>query len=325
MSRVAFIFRTDVHLTDKTPASWKGDYPAEIWSNLEQIGALANEHKVDAVLDGGDYFHIKTPSKNPHALNIRTGLIHGQYGCPVYCVEGNHDITYNNLDSIEKQPLGVLYVFNAFRRLREEVFQDEGFQVRVVGVPYSLKRTVDELRAVQKQPGDDFLVAVVHALAGEAPPPNVEGFFKEPVFKYADLITPDGPDVWAFGHWHQDQGVSHIGGKHFVNQGAVSRGALIHENIKRTPQVALLEFKPEGINIETFPLDVLPPEEVFDFEKKERMEGESRSIEGFIERLQEDASFDPTATIEDNVKSLDFAAEVREMALVYLKRARGED
>ncbi len=70
---------------------------------------------------------------------------------------------------------------------------------------------------------------------------------------------------------------------------------------------------------------MLPPEEVFDFEKKERVESESRSIDGFIERLEEDAAFDPAATVEDNISSLDFAAEVRDTALDYLRRARGED
>jgi DNA repair exonuclease SbcCD nuclease subunit len=324
MSRIAFIYRTDVHASDKSPASWKGDYPAEIWSNLEQIGQMANEHKVAAVLDGGDYFHIKSASRNSHALMYRTGVIHSEYDCSVYCVEGNHDLAYNNLRSIDRQPLGVLYIFDVFRQLREEVFTDGDLQVRVIGVPYNLKRTLGDLLEIQKQPGDDFLVAVVHALAAESAPPSVEGFFKEPVFNYADLVTPNGPDVWAFGHWHHDQGVVCIDGKYFVNQGAISRGALIHENVKRVPQVALLEFESSEIHIKTLPLQVEPAEEVFDFEKKERIESENRSIDTFIEKLQEDATFDPSATIEANIQSLDFAEEVRELALVYLERARGE-
>ena len=54
MPRVAFIYRTDTHTCDRSPISWKGDYPAEIWSNLEQVGQLAKVHEVNAVLDGGD-------------------------------------------------------------------------------------------------------------------------------------------------------------------------------------------------------------------------------------------------------------------------------
>lgn len=322
--KIAFLFRTDVHVSDTSPASWKGDYPSEIWSDLEQIGEIAESCGATAVLDGGDYFHIKRASGNSHALMYRTAIIHSSsYLCPVYCVEGNHDLAYNNLNSVGRQPLGVLYASKVFRHLRDEVFTANGLRVRVVGVPYSLKRTSESLLAIQKQPGDDYLVAVVHALASESLS-SAEGFFKEPVFHYADLITPNGPDVWAFGHWHQDQGVVKIGRKYFVNQGAVSRGALVHENLSRTPQIALMEFASSGVTIKTIPLRVAPAEEVFDLVKKARIESEHRSIDKFVEKLGEDAAFDSTATIEANIQSLDFAADVRELALAYLEQARSE-
>jgi len=322
LPRIAFIYRTDVHASDMKPPSWKGDYQAEIWSSLEAIGQMAEEHEVTAVLDGGDFFHIKAPSRNSHALTRRTAAIHANYKCPIYLVVGNHDITYNDLSSLDRQPLGVMFASKVFYRLEEQVFKDGDLQVRVVGVPYSLHRTLDELLAIKKKPGDTFLVAVVHALATENPPAEVEGFFKEPVFRYSDLVTSDGPDLFCMGHWHQDQGIVNIKEKYFVNQGAVSRGALNHDNIKRIPQVALLEFDSSGIKVKTIPLEVAPAEEVFDFDRKERIESENRSIDKFIERLQEDATFDPTATIEKNIQALDFVAEVRDMALAYLERAR---
>ncbi len=322
MPRISFVFRTDTHVADRSPASWKADYPAEIWSNLEQIGRLAALHEVSAVLDGGDYFHVKAASRNSHAAVIRTAALHRTYPCPTYCVEGNHDLAYNNLESIDRQPLGVLYASGIFHHLREEVFTDGGLQVRVVGVPYSPHRKLEELLAIQKKSGDDFLVAIVHALAAEQPPQAVEDFFGESVFKYGDLVSANGPDVFAFGHWHRDQGVVEIAGRKFVNQGAVSRGALIHENIQRTPQVSLIAFDPAGISIQTIPLVVAPAEDVFDFERKERIESEGHSIDQFIFRLQQDAVFDPMATIESNIKALDFATEVRDLALTYLERAR---
>lgn len=322
MPRLSFIYRTDTHVSDKSPVSWKADYPAEIWSNLEQIGTLARVHGAAAVLDGGDFFHVKAASRNSHASVIKAAGLHKNYPCPTYCVEGNHDLAYNDLDSIEKQPLGVLYAAGVFNHLREVVFEDGGVRVRVVGVPYSVRRTLDDLRAIQKKPGDDFLIAVVHALASANPPSQVEDFFGEPVFRYGDLITEDGPDAWLFGHWHRDQGIVEIKGKHFINQGAVSRGALIHENVNRTPQVSLLEFERSGPAFRTLQLVVAPAADVFDFERKERIETETQSIDEFVAKLQEDAVFDSTATIESNVQSLDFAMNVRERALAYLARAR---
>lgn len=324
MPRLSFLYRTDVHVADRSPASWKGDYPSEVWSNLEQVGQLAKDREVNAVLDGGDYFHVKSASRNPHSLVYRTAKIHAAYGCPTFCVEGNHDLQYNNLDTIERQPLGVLYASGVFQHLRDQVFEDGGMRVRVVGVPYSPFRTQDELKAIQKQPGDDFLIVVAHALAGEAPPPMVQDFFNEPVFRYSDLITPDGADVWCFGHWHKDQGIVEIDGKRFVNQGALSRGALINENLTRTPKVAHFDISPAGITITPFKMQVAPAEEVFDIERKERHEREGRDIDQFVQRLQADAQFDPSLSIEANVQSLSFAADVKQTVLDYLDRARAE-
>lgn len=324
MPRLAFLYRTDVHVSDKSPASWKGDYPSEVWASLEQVGMLTKRHDIRAVLDGGDYFHVKAASRNPHALVRKTAEIHRKYGCPVYCVEGNHDLAYNNLDSIPKQPLGVLYAAGIFETLREVVFEDGPLRVRVVGVPYSPFRTLEELRGIQKKPGDDFLVAVVHQLAGENPSPTVEDFFGEPVFRYEDLVTPDGPDCWNFGHWHRDQGIVQVQGKTFVNQGALSRGALVRENLERTPKATLLEFTPSGLVTLSCPMDVSPPDQVFDLERKERQDREGKEIESFVATLQASVDYDPALSIEANLQSMSFARDVRDLALSYLERARAE-
>jgi DNA repair exonuclease SbcCD nuclease subunit len=315
-----FIFRTDVHAADRGPESWKGDYPAEIWSNLRQIGEMAREHQARAVLDGGDFFHLKAATRNSHSLVATVASLHAAYPCPVYCVEGNHDIAHNNLNTIEDQPLGVLYATGAFKHLREEVFEEPGVKVRIVGVPYSPFRKLEELRALRKQDGE-HLVAIVHALAGPDPPAHVEEFFGEPVFRYEDLVFQDGPDVWCFGHWHKDQGIVERDGRTFVNQGAVSRGALVRENLERTPKVALIEATPDGVSATSLPLEVLPAAEVFDLERKERRDAEEEVITKFVETLAS-SGVDPSADVDAQVATLDFAQEVRELGLRYLELAR---
>jgi DNA repair exonuclease SbcCD nuclease subunit len=324
MPRLSFIYRTDTHVCDRNPASWKGDYAAEIWDNLIQIGKYAKEYDADAVLDGGDYFHIKSASRNPHSLVVQSAKIHRGYRCPTLTVPGNHDISYNNLETLERQPLGVLLASEVFIQMTEHVFSDGQLQVRVVGMPYSPFRTLADLRAIKKKPGDTFLVAVVHALAGDSPPASVEDFFGEPVFDYADLVSEDGPDVWCFGHWHKDQGIVEIGTQQFVNLGAVSRGALVRENLHRTPKVAYIEADPSGIRVVPLPLIVAPAEDVFDLERKERQEKEDTNIDQFIGALQASTTFDATKSIEDNLAALDFATDVRDLAKDYLERARAE-
>lgn len=323
MGRVAFLFRTDTHVCDKSPVSWKGDYPAEIWSNLRQIGQIARDHGVRGVLDGGDFFHVKAASRTPHSLVRETSEIHRAYPCKTFSVEGNHDIQYNNLDTIEKQPLGVLYAAGVFEHLRETVFEDGNVRVRVVGVPYSPHRTLEELRAIRKKVGDTHLIVVVHQLAGKDPPDHVEDFFGEPVFRYSDLVVDDGPDVVCFGHWHRDQGIEVIEGRYFVNQGAVSRGALVRENLERNPKVAIIEATELGITVTPIPLVVAPPEDVFDLEAKAAQEVERQDLDNFISKLVTDTSFMSNDNIRESVGNLNFAHNVRDLALSYLERASG--
>jgi DNA repair exonuclease SbcCD nuclease subunit len=324
MPRLAFIYRTDTHTCDRSPASWRGDYPSEIWSNLEQIGKFAREHHATAVLDGGDFFHVKSASRNPHSLVVTANKIHAAYPCPTWLVPGNHDVKYNNMETIDEQPLGVMFSSGVFNQLREQVFQDGDLSVRVVGMPYSPFRTLADLQAIKKKPGDTYLIAIVHQLASNDPPKAVEDFFGEPVFRYSDLKSQDGPDVWCFGHWHKDQGIVDIGETQFVNLGAVSRGALIRENTTRTPKVAYIEATKDRLRVMQLPLMVAPAEDVFDFERKERQEKEETNIEQFVQVLQANAAFDPSQTIEHNLDQMNFAVEVRDLAREYLEKARGE-
>jgi len=320
---INFIFRTDVHAADKSPMSWKGDYPAEIWESLRQIGVLASQYSCAAVLDGGDFFHVKAPTKNSHALVAKTALLHAKdYHCPVYCIEGNHDIQANNLDTVQNQPLGVLYQTGVFQHLREEIFEEGGIKVRVVGLPFSDTRCLDDFRSIKKRDGE-YLVVIAHALASEDPPDHVEDFFGEPVFRYSDLVFDGCADVYCFGHWHRDQGITQIGSTSFVNQGSISRGSLVRENLTRVPKVALISCTVTGVVTTPILLKVLPAEEVFDIERKERLDKEAKTIETFVDRLEgvfseEIEEQDPAAILS----SLKFEPRIVKMSLEYLQKAR---
>jgi len=101
----------------------------------------------------------------------------------------------------------------------------------------------------------------------------------------------------------------------------VSRGSLVRENLERTPRISLVEFDGSDLRVTPIGLSVAPASEVFDLEKKALQERERHDIDQFIMRLISDGAVDPDATIEENVRGLDFADDVRSEALRYLELA----
>ena len=318
---INLVWRTDVHLSDRAPSSRTDDWADAVFDKLGQVRDLAREVNAAAIIDGGDFFHIKSPGRNSHALVNRTAEHHSTYPCPVYCTPGNHDAVYGDYSFLPQQPLGVLFSTGVFKRLYDEheaVFTQDGITVRVVGIPYH-GTTYDMERFTSIQKGDeDILVCVAHVLASHKGGTMFEG---EDIVKYADLVDT-APDVYLFGHWHKDQGVKEIGGKQFVNIGSLTRGSLSQDNMDRIPSAAVLRCTEQGVEIEVKPLNVRPAEEVFDVEGRARQVKRQVEMHSFVEAIRE--ALQPAEgeqTLADAVSGMDNVPhEVRERALAYLER-----
>lgn len=349
---INLVWRTDVHLSDRAPSSRTDDWADAVFDKLGQVRDLAREVNAAAIIDGGDFFHIKSPTRNSHALVHRTAEHHSTYPCPVYCTPGNHDAVYGDYTFLPQQPLGVLFSTGVFKRLYDgyEVFfagrrdqmytkaypytkpkggwadgnpfaipknQRNGPIVRVVGIPYH-GTTYDMDRFTSIQKGDeDILICVAHVLASHKGGTMFEG---EDIIKYADLVDT-APDVYLFGHWHKNQGVEEIGGKRFVNIGSLTRGSLSQDNLDRIPSAAVLRCTEKGVEIEVKPLNVRPAEEVFDVEGRERQVKRQVEMDSFVTAIRDALQpSDEGETLADAVSGMDMPNEVRERALAYLER-----
>lgn len=318
---VRLVWRTDVHMADRGPESRKDDWPKTVLDKLSQVRAVAEKVGAAAVLDGGDFFHVKSPSRNSHALVQMTAEHHADYPCPVYCTPGNHDCTYGDYAFLPQQPLGVLYSTGVFKRLYDEheaVFEQDGVKVRVVGVPYhGTKYDLDRFRNIKR--GDEHhLVCVAHVLASERGGTMFEG---EDIVRYSDLLDT-APDVLMFGHWHKDQGVTTLGDKTFVNLGSLTRGSLSQDEVERQPACAVLSFMPTGRDIRVVRLKVKPADEVFDVERRQRVESRRMEMDAFVSTLRDTLTQEPS---EGGVAGLlagmaEVPEQVRERALAYLER-----
>lgn len=194
---VRLVWRTDVHMADRGPESRTDDWPTTVLDKLGQVRTVAEKVGAAAILDGGDFFHVKSPSRNSHELVRMVAEHHSDYPCPVYCTPGNHDCTYGDYSFLPQQPLGVLYSTGVFKRLYDEhevVFERDGVRVRVVGLPYhGTTYDLDRFRNLKK--GDEhYLVCVAHVLASEKGGTMFEG---EDIVRYSDLLDT-APDVYCF-------------------------------------------------------------------------------------------------------------------------------
>jgi len=318
MSR--FVFRTDVHIADRAPESRTDDWKATILGKLRQINRIAQDRGADAILDGGDLFYLKSPSRNSHSLMVDLIRVHKEAKIPTFVVPGNHDITHDSLDSLDKQPLQVLAESGAVTLLRAGpgIIHEKAGKISVRAVPYQKRMTLEDLKEALYPPAYpvDKTVAVVHYFASKAG----GEFYGTPVFKYYDLISEfPWVDVWCFGHWHMDQGVEEIDGKVFVNLGAVSRGSLRYETMDRIPKVAVLDIKKDGVAVEVVPLEVEPASNIFKVEERQQQQYEDKQIETFVARLKHEATVSTKDDLEGMLKDIDIADDVRSVVLELLR------
>jgi DNA repair exonuclease SbcCD nuclease subunit len=319
---VNLLWRTDLHLADESPASRTDVWADTLFDKLTQIGNLARSERADAVIDGGDFFHLKSPGRNSHELVRRAAEVHKAYPCPTYVNVGNHDVKYGALEFLSESPLSVLYGAGVFQRLYDEheaIFTKGKVTVRVVGIPYhGTKYDLNRLTSLTKG-SETYLVVAAHLLACPSGGTMYEG---EDILKYADLANL-APDVFAFGHWHRNQGIREIAPrKYVVNLGSLSRGSLTQDEMSRVPSVATMSFTEKGITIKEHPLRVRPPEEVFDLAGKARIESREASVDALVENIQKTVTPQMTGSVIDEVRNrTDIPEVVRERVLSYLELA----
>lgn len=281
MTRVMLI--GDIHLADRPPSIRTDTYTDDILAKLEESVQIAVREKCDVILLLGDVFHIKTPTRNSHALVQRTGDVLRAGGLPVLIVPGNHDLSNDRLDSLRKQPLGVLAKMEGIELL---IGAHEEFPL--FGLPYlhdweaELPKWMSKFRkwaVSQKSESMDFWPLMgTHAPIfppGEEPPYDfISGE------DWAEMV---GNGDVAYGHIHDPHGFYKPNPAHNVtlcNNGAISRGSLHEKTLKREPKVTVWDGTPGGF--ESFPLKFRPAEAVFRLREKEDVDEKVSRVEEFL-------------------------------------------
>lgn len=281
----------DVHLSDRAPSSRNDSYTDEILAKLAWVASYANEQESPLVI-AGDLFHRKTPSRNSHSLVVRTHAVLCDVAKGVWIVPGNHDLHADRLTSLDQQPLGVL---GRMPNVRLLMGSDPDLP-DVFGVPYLsefdggdwkkvLAPWVKSAKAASPQ------LIVTHAPIfppGKAPAVYASVDPTEWALQWDDIVT-----ATYYGHIHDRHGVYEVssgvvGAKNHVlaNFGAISRGSLHEETIKRWPTISVFEDG-EFIEVPLPDTVVKPPEDVFRFAEAEAAKAAKGSAEDFANALGE--------------------------------------
>ena len=317
MVKFTFISANDIHISDINPRARIDNYKEAILNKIAQWREACIKHKADAALCAGDIYNIKYPVKNSHRLNQELIEEFKKFPCPIYVIEGNHDLTADRLDSLKEQPLGVLFADKTLHQLRHEIIEKEGHKVSLVGIPFS-KDFNPKALLIPENKGYIAQICLLHIYSSF----KAGNLFKEKIFGYDELSTLS-PNIFVIGHYHVDQGIHEENGKYFVNIGSISRGSLAEDSLNHEPKLGLIQITDKKIAVTTIKLNVKPAREIFDLAKKNEEEKENKEIELFVDKLSGE-TFKPLTenSIDTNIDTMNVAEDIKKTALHYIQLAR---
>lgn len=292
-NRVNLVWTTDWHFTDVPPGRRKDDYRQALIEKLHFVRNVT-EKLNGAALCGGDVFHHKKPLHPGNSLRLIMELYNTLRRFPcgrVFGSVGNHDIYFDRMDSLPRQPLGLLIEVEAYHNLNDETVifmnQDESTRVSVETFPYAEgEETIQNiLNAPLRQPDVNHRVGIVHAYGH---PGNAGDMFGTRTIGYNELDGCDF-DLLLWGHDHSRHGVDEVGKTTHINLGSMARAAFSYDELDRQVVAAILSFQPDGTwQYGEKPIPVKPLEQVFAAADKGVEDvAKSEEIESFFAEMDE--------------------------------------
>lgn len=226
---------------------------------LSEVLEIAHEAGANAIISTGDLFHVKAPHKTSHALIQQLFGILGTSKIPVYVVPGNHDMSTLGINSMARQPLGVLHQGHVLKVVTSQRAVDLGERVKLVGREYNERRDVDPRWYDIGRQGDDVKHNILVAHGSIIPEREVRPYptiTPTAIFKN----NPQTLDVIFSGHIHEDLGIWQPEFRqYFINVGALGRTARTEANMSRTIKVILAELRGDDWTFEEIPLKQARP------------------------------------------------------------------
>lgn len=336
MSTLVGIQIGDNHADEVNPISRIDNYNEAFFRKLEEIRYIVEKNQVDFSLWTADWFHKKDPWRVSHRLvnRMRDVLLSFPKNHKKFSLVGNHDITADNIETLDKQPIQGLFSTGALTRLsiQDQIMERGQLRIQISGADYSPFLDSKEKSGYNMDRKDvDFGIKLVHGFLLK---PTEEWYVKgvEEGYTRMNDICHYNFDVLFHGHRHDDVGLVMVGGKPFINYGSMMRGSIAEMNISRTPKIALFHINKEGNGkVEFSCKDVClttaePAAKVFDLEALKEQKEKDETIKEFVDKLGHEvgaiSDFDLLSLVDKLEIFKDIPEHYRRKAKYYLEKAQ---
>ncbi|MFH1505666.1 MAG: metallophosphoesterase [archaeon] len=274
-----FLIVGDWHITFKIPDNRTDNYPAAQKHKMDFTFDLAQEKKVEAILQPGDLFdhyHMPDIVKREWILYFR------EKGINILTIPGQHDMRYHS-SNIDNTPMGVLDASEAVRILSGPfpyVFMGKDFHVHVYGagwnaeIPEIVDKSAINILIIHK------LIVQEKIWEGQRDPVKSKSFLFQNKF---DLIV-SGDNHQSFLETRQD--------RYLINCGSLMRNRI--DQTTHKPCVYVYDTDTRKIEKHMVPIE--PFAKVLNVAVATKEKEDNVKLEAFVKGLSK----------EESIEGLDF-------------------
>lgn len=318
----------DVHICDHDPGRRRNGYKDHILAKLRECIEIAHTNKATHILFLGDIFHVKSPNRVSHRLVQEMSAVLADFKLPVIILVGNHDITDGSLETLSKQPLGVLrHVPNVTLAETSPIALDE--DINLYPVPGITGVTHDTFKINGTNKRD--IMAVHQSIVPDIEKENE--MLRDILFDAKAVAENTNINIVLYGHQHRCDGVYTVSRDNgstavFSNLGSICRLTINEEDVYKKPSVLMLSFADDENRTVASKVvqlsSVVAPEEAYRLDEHLEEKEHNKDIEQAIKRLKEStvSIFSIDSVISDVEIRSDIDDDVKQMALRLLEEVR---
>ncbi len=306
----SFLVVGDMHLDSRNPSGRIDNYPETTLLKLGQLEQIAMQTGSNAIICLGDVFHRRSVSLS-YLSSVASFFKRLQdKGISFYTVIGNHDIAYEQVESLDRYPLGVLMSSGVVHRLDELIVSstDSSFSVGCVGAHYG------EAFPMVSSPFASCHFVFAHCF--------VDG--KEYPMVTVEQLQKSGFNCGFFGHYHGFEPARELS---LLKDGEVMYiyrpGSLLREagqEYHRVRDIVVYQVSLKDVSITPWAIERKKFEEVFALQLVVKDKGLEESVVDAFNRLADSFSGSVVGleSIGDMLNGLGVVPEVKERIRGYL-------